>query len=168
MTTRQPTLLDPAGNDLPGPVFRSRPGWGGRLRAWLRENLYVLIFRGVLLLALVLIVHSLWRARLTGTVVATPSPAPLAQIPHIQTARPGEGVFHLAARALDAYLAAHAATLAPVEHLAAVDTLWRTHGPARLAVGQTLDFDDRTVSDAIAAAKAMSPVRRKEFSQYLK
>src|SRR5512143_4039199 len=125
--TSQPPLLDGTGSSLPGPQFIPRPGWGGQLHQWFQHNIYITLFRLVIVVALVLLAHSLWEATPSQTAVSpTPSPRELTGFTII--ARRGDGMTNLAARAVDLYIAVQSRIirLDAAQHLFAVDTLART------------------------------------------
>jgi hypothetical protein len=166
---QQPPLLDP-GSSLPSPLFQPRPGWGGKLRHWIRENLYLLVFRVLILAAIVLIgtslVHS-WRAiKLAQSPSPSPSISPLTVL-YEHIAANGVGLTQLAALTLDTYLASHHDLLDTPSHLYAVDALARSAGWRRLIAGEKIVFDTDTLARIVSAAKALTPSQRTAWSLVL-
>ena len=169
--TSQPPLLDPSGADIPSPMFTPRPGWGGRLRAWLRDNFYVLLFRLIVLVAVLLIISSLIRAWKSAPVVVSPSPTPSSQNWTFETAtEPGQGMTHLAAWAVDAYATQHdpQIELTAVEHLFAVDALARLTGWRSLERGEEVQFSADDIAVIITRAQSLSPAQRSAWAKLLR
>ncbi len=103
------------------------------------------------------IVSIIRNAPAPATVVETASPTPVAvEEVHLITARPGEGLSHLAARALDEHLATHAEhqPFSAARHFYAVDSLWRQFADRVLKPGDTLEFPHELLEAAITSAKA--------------
>ena len=166
----QPSLLDPSGANLPGPLFTPRPGWGGKLSKWLGENLYIFIFRLVVLAALFLIVFSLVSAWRTNPPLPSPTPEPLSQNWTFHTAASsGEGMTDLAAWAVDAYLTRHdpQVSLSAVEHIYTVDRLSRLVGWHRLEVGEEIEFDADDIASIIERAYSL-PAQRDAWARFLR
>lgn len=171
-------LLNPDGQELASPLFRAQPGWGGKLNQWFKHNGPVVVFRVVILLAIVAIIVSVLRSRGHNRTTPSPTPTPLTgtQPMYRETAVPSEGVSHLVARAVDAVLHENTVlgTLKPVEHLWAVDRLTRVtlltrqQAPFVLHPGDTLDFDGDIVSSVIVQAKQISPTARAALEPYLR
>ncbi len=172
--TSQPPLLDPSGGELPSPLFTPQPGWGGRLAGWLRDNLYMLVFRVVVFSAVALILISLvrsWRAPRLAEQSPSPSASPLSQNWTFQTAAAaGQGMTHLAAWAVDAYLSQHTpkVALTAVEHLYAVDSLARQSGWRRLALHEEARFSADDIAAVIEKAKALTAAQRAAWARFLR
>lgn len=162
--TSQPPLLDNAGSMLPGPQFIPRPGWGGRLNRWLSHNVYTLVFRTVIVIALVFVARSLLVNRQSPVVISTDTPTPASQSSHPITvkARSGDGMTNLAARAVDLYMALQSATihLDGGQHLFIVDALARTAGWYPLAVDQEVTFLPADIESFIDQAQKLTPSQR--------
>lgn len=169
MSKRQPPLIEPSGDQLPSPLFTPRPGWGGQLREWLRENAYLASFRLVLAAALAVVVISILRSPPTTQLAASPSPTPTPDT-IAQTFRPGEGISHLAGRALDAYLATRPEyKLDAVRRLFAVDTLWKTVADAgnlpEFDAGAVIEFPHTVIEYAISQAEGMTAAQYRAWSR---
>lgn len=85
-----------------------------------------------------------------------------------ETAQPGNGVTHLARRALKDYLANHsdAPTLTKEHKIFIEDYLKDKTGSQPLEIGQKLSFPTNLVSEAIAASQHLSPQQLKHLSIY--
>ena len=170
--TSQPPLLDRTGENLPGPQFTPRPGWGGQLREWFTRNAYIVVFRLVIFAALVLVAHSLWvhlPAR-TADIRASATPTPQELKGLTVKANPGDGMTNLAARALDLYVALQTSQLrlSAAQHLAAVDTLSRSVCWCPVARDQIVTFATADIVHAIDSALRLSPAALRAWSAYLR
>ncbi len=85
-----------------------------------------------------------------------------------EIAQPGNGVTHLARRALKDYLTNHsdAPTLAKEHKIFIEDYLKRKTGSQPLEIGQKLSFSTNLISEAIAASQHLSPQQLKHLSIY--
>ena len=170
MTSQPPLLTNGSGAQLPSPLFRARPGWGGQLAEWLADNAYVIVFRVLLLVAAVLVIVSLVRHH--GTEVALPSPTetPRAYDAYYEVALAGEGMTHLAAKAVNDYAADQIPPLVldAVQHLYAVDALARSAGWKRMELGDGVSFRTADLADIIARAMRLTAAQRSAWSRYLK
>jgi len=168
MTSQFP-LLNGGGLQLPGPMFRPRPGWGGRLRGWLSGNVYVVVFRLLLLAAAALVVASLVGRHEPETAFPSPTASPFAYDTYYQVALAGEGMTHLAAKTVDDY--SHdqipPLTLDAVQHLFAVDALARLAGWKRMELGDGVSFRTAVVADVVATAQSLTPAQRTAWSRLL-
>ena len=178
MTLAQRPLLEPGLGEMPSPLFTPRPGWGGRFREWMHDNAYVVVFRLVLFVAIVVLIQSIVRNRPPADFAASPSPSP-SSAPvdgYRPVAAPREGASHLAARALDEHLAARPGTgpLTAAERAYAIDSLWRgavaaaARTPFVLHVGDSLFFPTATVDAAVSAAKALTPTQKAAWGRLVR
>ena len=167
--TSQPTLLDGAGSALPGPQFVPRPGWGGQLRRWFQHNIYIALFRLVIVVALVMLAHSLWSST-PPQIAVSPPPTPGELTGFTIKARPGDGMTNLAARAVDLYIAVQSRIirLDAAQHLFAVDTLARTTCWCPLKDGQSVSFTNINIAASVEAALGMTPAKHAAWSRLLK
>lgn len=148
--------------NLPSPLFQPRPGWGGQLARWFKENAYVIVFRSVLLVAVVLIAGSLIRGDSEAPLIGTPTesnlPFPLEK-PITLEAQQGEGVTHMAARAVDLFIATQSDTdmrLDNPRHLFAVDTLSREAGWRPLELGEKIWFPVDIIAQIVREARNLT------------
>ncbi len=167
--TSQPPLLDSTGSSLPGPQFTPRPGWGGQLRRWFVHNVYIVVFRMVLVVALVLIVHAMF-PRKAGAPAVTPTSSPENPQTFIMKANPGDGMTNLAARTIDLYVAVQSTVvrLDAAQHLFAVDTLAHMASWSRLEVGQSVPFTTADISSVLESALKLSPARHAAWARLLR
>lgn len=170
--TSQPPLLGDSGSQLPGPQFVTRPGWGGQLSEWTRVHAYRFVFRTLIIAAVVLIVATLLNLGKSTSehIATTPTPSPVAPGELTRSATAGEGVTHLAARALDSFLAAQQPPIAlpAYAHLCAVDTLARTTGWRRLALGESITFSPENLSAAVEHAQSLTPTQQAAWARILR
>jgi hypothetical protein len=169
---RQPPLLDQTGASLASPQFTPRPGWGGQLRHWFSNNASSIIFRLVLLFALILVGRAFWvrlpaRTENFNTPVVS-SPEDSSRI--TLTANAGDGITNIAARALDVYSAAtaHAPRLDAVEHLFAVTTLAATVPRSALEVGQEVSFTTAAIQSVLENATTLTASQKSAWAKFLR
>lgn len=160
-------LIDPSGNSLPSPVFRPRPGWGGQLKSWMHDNLYLAIFRILVVTGLVLIggafIHS-WDVAHRPT----PSTLPIISASYTRTATHGQGMTDLARAALGQYLTEHPQRLDAAQFLFSIDTLARFAGWRPLALGEQISFQSDTIADILTLANALTPRQHTAWAHLLK
>ena len=165
---RQPSLIE-TGSGLPSPMFKPRPGWGGKLRTWLHDNLYILMFRGLLLVAVGLVGLSLIRSWNAAPLAQSPSPSGSSNLAQYEfIAAHGVGLTHLAAKALDAYLIEQSSTLDAPRHLFAVDALARQAGWHRLSVGEKIVFDITALAQAVTSAQSLTKTQYSAWQRLLR
>jgi hypothetical protein len=154
---------------IPGPNFTSRPGWGGQLRHWWSRNAYALIFRAVILIALIFVGRALLLRSAVTVAEQTPIPTPIIR-PITLHAKPGQGVAHLAGQALDLYLALQPTNmrLDAAQHLFAIDALTRLTGPRTLERSEGVTFDPLNISAVITDAINLSPTQKAAWSRLVK
>lgn len=173
MDLRQNPLL--GDDDIPSPLFTPQPGWGGQMGAWMRENTYLLVFRGVLAVSIALIVISLLRVRPVAELALTPTPS-AALTANAITAVRGDTLSSLAGRALGAYLTAHPehTGLTPAHKLFITDVLWRaaeavqSKRPFVLEVGMSVTFPDASLEASISEAKRLTPSQLAAWERLLR
>jgi hypothetical protein len=168
-TTQPPLLTNGSGAQLPSPLFRARPGWGGQLREWLADNAYVIAFRLLLLAAAVLVVASLVGRHEPETALPSPTVIPRAYDAYDEVALAGEGMTHLAAKAVDDYSADQIPPLRldAVQHLFAVDALARGAGWIRMELGDGVSFRTADIVDIVARAQSLTARQRAAWARYL-
>lgn len=126
------------------------------------------VYATVLVVAVAVI--AVWlgsRKESNGPEAQLPSESPAAQSAYSETANPREGASHLAARALDAYLAKNGVTLDAVQHLWAVSRL-SDSAPAEIKPGQSVQFLVSSIEQALAAAKALTAGQRATLLRYIR
>jgi hypothetical protein len=166
--TNQPPLLDP-GSDLPSPMVRPRPGWGGKLHAWFHDNLYLAVFRSLITIAAVLIGASLfhsWRSVRDDQQAAIESPT--AKNSYELTATAGQGMTNLAATALSTFLGQQHIGLDAPRYLYAIDTLARIAGWRHLRLGEIVVFRTEDIVRTVISAKALTPSQRAAWARLVK
>jgi hypothetical protein len=86
---------------------------------------------------------------------------------YTETAQVGEGVTHLARRAVHGYLHEKSISDLTAEHKVFVEDYLAKHaGSAALDIGNTQTFETSTIDQAIAAARALTPAQLQNLEQY--
>ncbi len=156
--------------EIPGPNFTARPGWGGRLKRWCSRNACSLLFRLVILAALVFFGRALILRNPPPLYEASESTATPAIRPITLYAQPGQGVAHLAGQALDLHLALQPENvrLDAAQHLFAVNALTGLAGPRILERNEAITFDPLKISAVVASALNLSPTQKAAWSRLLR
>lgn len=159
-----------------GPEFTPQPGWGGRLSSWLRRRPLANSFR-VLLIAILSLgfISFIMSNRPRQAEEATLTPPVQDASGYTEAARPGEGVTHLAERALNAYLMEHPrpAPLAPEQRLFVVDSITRStirvssRAPLELVPGDSFFFSSMFIEKALWAADQLTRAQRDAWLRVL-
>lgn len=155
--------------DLPGPQFEPRPGWGGQLHKWYVDNVYGIIFRLILLCILVIMGVAFILHREHST-------APIAEQQKIEiqpitlSALRGDGITHVAARALDLYIAIQPVDikLDAAQHLYVIDILAHQSGWRWLHDGEIVSFTPETLDTAINAAINLSQQQHSAWQRFVR
>lgn len=158
-------MLDSQEILLPSPLFKPKPGWGGRLRIWLKRNNQSVS----LVAALVIIVFAtqglIRQERGTATNDLTQTLENIITL----TARQNQGISHLARQALSDYLISHRdISLTPVQELFAATALANTVPARLLSIGEPVTFQLSSLQAAIESAKNMTPYQIWYFSRLVK
>ncbi len=179
----QPPLL-PSQNgtlEMKSPIFAARPGWGGRLSAWLKKIFQV---RSAIyfLLAIGLVVGINWLARhrtaqpsatelpIDDMAIKTPGQAAVTASTGTVTLSAGQGLTHAARQVIRQYLEANNTTLTPEQKVYAEDYL-RRHPvtPTKtLHPGQTVAFGASDITDSVTKALALPDDALKNLTKYAK
>lgn len=85
----------------------------------------------------------------------------------VETASPGEGVTHLARRAIDKYLTTSGQTLTAEQKIYAEDYLKIAEGSYALSVGQEIGFEKSNVETAVNQALALESWQINNLKQYV-
>lgn len=116
----------------------------------------------------------------TKEVAQTPPPSPPSQPPqeertpptktliYEETAQKGEGITHLARRALKRYLTERGINLTPEQKLYAEDYIQKKTGNYWLKLGEKLTFSQDLIEEAIQKAQSLSPEALKNLTKFVK
>ncbi len=174
----------PEGPQFASVIEKARTnGWGIRLSKWASENKQM--FFGIaasLILATIAIVAI--RSYLpTATIPTTGNIATTNESVVIDTvsstdsllglgsvtteaAAPGEGITHLARRAVTSHMASTGISLSPEQRIYAEDYVQNAIGTHYINLGEKLSFTQSLLSEAIAEAQALSEVQIQNLGQY--
>lgn len=83
-----------------------------------------------------------------------------------QTAKPGDGITHLARRALKEHLTASSKSLSPEQKIYAEDYVQNRVGEESLAIGQKLSFSTDLLSEAVEQAEQLEQWEIENLTQY--
>lgn len=179
---QNPQELQKSLSELPGPIFEAKPGWGGKLANWLKRNFKKKILPIIIVVLVALISWAFLikeRAgqekelfkeeekieKKEGVVIKEIEGKKIFKL----TARKGEGITHLARRALKEYLNENqeAGKDLKAEHKIFIeDYLKDLHGERFLNLGEELEFSADDIGKAIGEAKNLSENELANLSQY--
>jgi hypothetical protein len=133
---------------------------------------YFLVFRGVpgLRIAQVLPEKRIEKEELPEIVITPPEKTETPAQPKVyeEVAEPGEGITHLARKALKEYLKEKGGpNLTPEHKLYIEDYLQKKTGNYWLKVGQKLTFSEELIKEAIEKAQTLTPQQLQNLTQYV-
>jgi len=134
---------------------------------------YFLVFRGVpgLRIAQVLPEKKVEKEELPEVVITPPekTEAPAQPKVYEETAEPGEGITHLARKALKEYLKEKGGpNLTPEHKIFIEDYLQKKTGDYWLKVGQKVTFSQELIKEAIEKAQTLTQEQLQNLTQYAK
>jgi predicted transcriptional regulator len=134
---------------------------------------YFLVFRGVpgLRVAQVLPEKKMEKEELPEVVITSPekNEAPTQPKVYEEVAEPGEGITHLARKALKEYLKEKGGpNLTPEHKIFIEDYLQKKTGDYWLKVGQKVTFSEELIKEAIEKAQTLTQEQLQNLTQYAK
>ena len=163
-------------------------GWGFRLFSWIRENRQLLLgISGSLILAVIAITAirsyvptpaltidndvpalatSIEGALANDTISIDPASTLGSGSVVTQEVVPGDGITHLARRAVTARLLAQGLVLSPEQRIYAEDFVQNAIGTHSLSVGEKLSFPNILIDSAILGAQTLNEAQLQNLSQY--
>ncbi len=134
--------------NLNDPIFKPRPGWGGKLKIFLQKNSNFKNL-GFLVLTLMILVY-LFHSDIKQSPVSNES---IQNDQIALTAVAGEGSTNLSRKALDIYLSENSQlNLNPEQRLYAEDSLTKTYKPGMVFEGETIVYSKTIISDTVDKA----------------
>lgn len=178
----------PKTEDLSGPKFKKDietakvNGWGNQIKNLVSEKKYTILSTALLVVA---IIAGLWMANsvslnsLQANLATTETNVtPLITIDDatlnsttsgtllVQTAELGEGVTHLARKAVTAYITENDLALSAEQRVYMEDYLKDMQGALTLGVGDTVTFEAETLDNALVQAQALENWQIENLTQY--
>ena len=158
-------------------------GWGIGISTWMGENKQMIFgIAASLILATIAIVAirsylPIAAIPTTGDLVTTNESISIDTISNTgnllgfgnvrtETAEPGEGITHLARRAVALHAASMGISLSPEQRIYAEDYVQNAIGTHTINPGEKLSFTPILLNEAIAAAQALSEAQIQNLSQY--
>lgn len=188
--TKSPKIT-PSSSELPGPLFEPGPGWGKKLSNWFKKNikrnippLIIIIILAVLLTIFLTMPKSpnkesatiglqnqqkvqLGQIEKNVRVKEVEKSNGLKETVIIVKAQKGEGITHLARKALKIYLENnYDPELTPEHKIYIEDYLKDLHGERFLQLGEELEFPLNDIEKAISLAKDLTPQQLNNLTQY--
>ena len=134
--------------DIKSPIFTPRPGWGGKLKNWLKKNGQSKVLPVTSIVVLVLGIYMYW-----DKFGAQKQDNDIVSATIEKTAEPRQGLTHLARAAISDYLMANNIELSSEQRIYAETYLVSIMGKKSVSVGETISFDKTKLADAVEKAK---------------
>ena len=149
--------------DIKSPIFKAKPGWGGKLKSWLSSNFESRILPVISILVLIIGLYGFFN---NSDRVALEEDKESEVIQKI--AQPRQGITHLARAALAEFLESKNIQLLPAQKLF-TETYLVTKLNLRLVhPGDTVTFKINDLTEAIEKSKLLTDYQLAEWSKYLK
>lgn len=149
--------------DIKSPIFTPRPGWGGKLKNWLKTNGQSKFLPAVSIAVLVVGLFMYLNNK-----EAQNSPNDLLGQSIEKIAEPRQGLTHLARSAISDYLMINNIELTAEQKLYAETYLVSILGKKSVSVGEKVVFESDKLSESVEKAKNLTPYQIQEWSKYLK
>jgi len=176
-----------------GPEFEPAPGWGYKVSQWLKKYFSRVILPGIAIVILVLGITNYMNNRsdreafeldevgTTGIIRLEDETGEIVEVGEnvienndgdvveiIEVAEPGEGITHLARKALKKYMELDENIELQDEHKIYIeDYLKDMIGSEPLEIGDTIKFSVRDIDEAINASLLLSDAQIDNLSQYV-
>lgn len=167
-------------NDLKSPVFKPRPGWGARLKAWSKKNAARLLAVLVVLAVGTAIIIDQTRDNKDEVATTSPTPTPSTGVVsgsndqrYEYEAAAGQGITHLARMAVTQYMKDTPNTnLIPEQRIFAEDflkdrTLAERVKSKLLEIGEKISFEVTDVRAAVNAALTLTAAQIAALAKYV-
>lgn len=151
--------------DLKSPIFKPRPGWGGKLNNWLKIN-----FENKVLpvLAVAIIIAGAYLYSLKHDVAQAPiENSPVADAIDVQV-RSGQGLTHVARTVIIEYLNGNSINLSAAQKVFAESYLVTKMENRQLIAGFTFSVKTKDVEQTIEKAKSLTPSQIETWSRYVR
>ena len=154
-------------NAMPAPVFEAVPGWGGKIKKWLKKN-----FSGKILPVLAVLVLlagiAKYLSRPVGESAEKLSLEMKAKIISL-TVQSGEGIIATSRRALDEYLKHFPEVKLKPEQKLYIDNYFKEKFKGvSWKTGTEAEFLKEEIKQAVDEALVLSETKLDKFRQYLK
>lgn len=149
----------------PGPVFEAKPGWGGKLKKFLKAD-----FKKKILSAAAIFILLIGVALLFSKPSRTVTEKHKSKVENISvTVRPGDGIIAVARRALEVYLKEKSEVKLLPEQKIYIDNFFKSlFGKEKLAAGQEIKFAKTDLDKAVKEALALPESKLVKLREYLK
>lgn len=157
--------------ELKSPIFKPRPGWGGKLKEWLLKNFYSVILPTLAIILILEMVHLLWSAYITPSENIILNNAQSQNEDIIEkTAGKGQGITHLAREALTDYLEDNSNSstpLLPAQKIYIETYLASLNDNREINIGDKISFKKTDIALAIKRAEFLTPEQIEGWSRYI-
>lgn len=156
--------MDNQKNEFNGPVFEIAPGWGFKVKKWLKRNGRVIIpaLIGIILASGAITVYRNSNSPAKPFVARTQNNKVLAEL-----VGRGDGRVLIARRALTSYIQNTNIDLTPAQRIFIEQVLSEKIGKV-LSVGETVEFNISDIESAIDQSLSLTPVQLQKWGAYAK
>ncbi len=163
MTNNQNNLNGPL--DLRSPIFKPKPGWGGKINNWFKNNFASKILP-VLSISTVVVGAYFYLLKHNN------NQAPVQEISQNETmeavVRSGQGLTHVARTVISEYLAHNVVDISSEQKIYAETYLVNLIGRKPVTTGEVIMFQTKDVVKAIEESKYLTPYQLEAWGQYIK
>ena len=151
--------------DLKSPIFKPRPGWGGKFNNWFKSN-----FESKLLpiLSIVVIIIGAYLYLVKNNVAE----APIKEIVEITTiekvVQPHQGLTHVVRSVISEYLNKGDLDLSAEQKIFLETYLVNQLKGEQVKIGEIISFSKSDLNQAIEKARSLTPNQIKTWSRYIK
>ena len=163
MDNNKPQFSEPL--DLQSPVFKPRPGWGGKLNDWLKHNFETKILP-ILSIGVIVLVAYLYLTKHQVAQVPVQEQEVAQTIE--KTVQPGQGLTQVVRSAISDYLNKNVVDVSATQKLYAESYIVSHMDRKPLSVGETLIFNIDDISQVLEKARNLNESELKAWSKYVR
>lgn len=151
--------------DLKSPIFKPRPGWGGKINKWLKKNFASKVLP-ILSIATVTIGGFLYLIQHYNS--QNPIKKETQNTTIEKVVQSGQGLTHVARAVISEYLAQNFIDISSEQKIYAETYLVNLIGRKPVNIGETITFQTSDVSKAVDESKYLTPYQLEAWGQYIK
>ena len=150
--------------DIKSPIFKPKPGWGGKLKNFAKKHFYSVVLPAIAIAAILIGINLFSQKVMEGQTAQNT----LSQDMIEKTASQGQGVAHLAREALSDYLSENPdISLLPQQKIFVETYFIDKFGNKEISAGEKIDFKKEDLAKATAKAKTLTPEQLSAWSKYI-
>jgi hypothetical protein len=155
--------------EFKSPIFTPRPGWGGKLKNWFKNNFYNVVIPLIAIFLVLVSVHNLsnqyieYANKEMGGNIAAISKPTIEKV-----AQRGQGISHLARQALEDYLKENPQIQLGLGEKIFIENYFANNvfQNKNIGLGEKVEFNKNDILIAIERARTLSPLQISEWEKY--